>query len=90
MKTIETIIDTSITKTLYSIYDLDIDGFVHNKTTVKTLRFKYRWPVVNFLEPIFMEFFETMNSQYIYMTGGANIKEDEHYLNLARKISLNS
>jgi len=77
---IDIVVDISITKALYSIYDLDRDGFVCNTTTVKTLKFDYPYPVIDFLEPIFMNFFENMNSQYIYMTAGYDIKEDEHYL----------
>lgn len=52
---IDIVIDASITKTLYSIYDLDIDidGFVHNTTTVKTLKIDYPWTATDFLESVF-------------------------------------
>ena len=80
---IETIIDTSITRKLYYFYDLDIDGTVQNIDTIKTLWFEY--PRVDFLTPLFMEFIKNINSQYIYMTDGANIKEDECFLRFSKE-----
>jgi hypothetical protein len=75
---IDTIIDSLITNKLYSTFDLDIHGAVHNDKAIKTLWFGY--PRVDFLEPIFMEFIESLTSEYIYMTKGYNIKKNEVYL----------
>lgn len=79
---IETIIDSSITRKLYSIYDLDIDGMVRNTKAVKTLNFEY--PRVEILELIFMKFLENISSQYFYMTDGTEIKENEIYLKFSK------
>ena len=58
---IKSIIDSRITEQLYKIYKLDIDGFVNNRKQVKTFNFEYEWPVVDFLEPIFMPLFQNID-----------------------------
>ena len=82
---IESIIDSHITEQLYKIYSLDIDGFVNNQEQVKTLNFEYEWPVVDFLEPVFMPLFQNIDSNFIYLTKGYNITKDEIYSIFSRK-----
>ena len=82
---IESIIDSHITEQLYKIYSLDIDGFVNNQEQVKTLNFEYEWPVVDFLEPVFMPLFQNIDSNFIYLTKGYNITKDEIYSKFSRK-----
>ena len=61
---IKSVIDSRITEQLYKIYELDIDGFVTNQEQVKTFNFEYEWPVVDFLEPIFMPLFHNIDSNF--------------------------
>ena len=74
---IKSIIDSRITEQLYKIYKLDIDGFVNNRKQVKTFNFEYEWPVVDFLEPIFMPLFQNIDSNFIYLTKGYDIALNE-------------
>lgn len=79
------ITDSTILEKLNEIYELDIDGFVNNHSQVKTLNFEYEWPVVDFLEPVFMQFFQNIDSQFIYLTKGYDITPDEVYSKFSRK-----
>ena len=82
---IKSIIDSRITEQLYKIYKLDIDGFVNNRKQVKTFNFEYEWPVVDFLEPIFMPLFQNIDSNFIYLTKGYDIALNEIYSKFARE-----
>ena len=77
--------DSHITEQLYKIYELDIDGFVTNKEQVKTFNFEYKWPVVDFLEPIFMPLFYNIDSNFIYLTKGYDIALNEKYSKFSRE-----
>lgn len=76
------IIDREITRKINSIYNLDIDGNVQNNILVNSISFEF--PRVDFLEELFLCFFENINSKYIYITKGYNIKDDENYLRLMK------
>ena len=82
---IKSVIDSRITEQLYKIYELDIDGFVTNQEQVKTFNFEYEWPVVDFLEPIFMPLFQNIDSNFIYLTKGYDIALNEKYSKFSRE-----
>lgn len=82
---IESIKDPHIWERLNDIYNLDIDGFVNNHKDIRTLNFDYNWPVVSFMEPIFMPLFEDLDSKFIYLTKGYNITRDEIYSKFHRE-----
>lgn len=77
------IVDKEISKKINSIYKLNIDGNVQNKDFIESLHFEF--PRVDFLEEIFMNFFENINSKYMFITKGYNVMEDENFLRFTKE-----
>ncbi len=82
-----TITYNNIIKTLISIYKLDTDGFVH-KEDIKTLNFDYQLPIENFLSSIFLEFIKSTDFEYVYITSGTHINQEQHLLLKSEKQDL--